>query len=117
MDSSQVTSADRERTKHVVYAVVYGVGESAFRYMYMQTSSLFSSHTGKDRLGEILNEPSAVAKRLTSSFLGEMEMNLCNIYSNNYRICRFTAKFPGVKKYINETIAQCRAKGEENVIY
>ena len=31
MEPGQVTSVERERTKHIVYAVIYGVGESMDR--------------------------------------------------------------------------------------
>lgn len=65
-----MTTADRDRTKHVVYAVVYGVGKPAMGAWTRRDMS-HVMYTGKERLGEMLKVSPTVAKELTNSFLGE----------------------------------------------
>ena len=70
IDIDKVTSEDRARAKHIVYAVIYGIGERVSSIHKLLAMLPFSSLAGKEKLGEILKESPSVAKELTSSFLG-----------------------------------------------
>lgn len=77
VEASKVTTADRDRTKHVVYAVVYGVGKC--RASCTHVPVMVCICTGKERLAEMINVSPAVAKELTSSFLGLLHTsNVCS---------------------------------------
>lgn len=67
---SAVTAADRERTKHVVYAVIYGVGKCSHIRVHACLSWPDMPCAGKERLGGIMQESPSVARELTNSFLG-----------------------------------------------
>ena len=57
MEPSQVSAAERERTKHVVYAVIYGVGQSAcaHMHMYMQVHVCREGAVGRNHDGVTSN--------------------------------------------------------------
>ena len=77
MSPDSVTHVERERTKRVVYAVIYGVGKLDINFwvyfgwgfwpLNCAASWLFC--VGKERLAEILNVDSTIAKELRASFL------------------------------------------------
>ena len=70
MKPEMVTPIDRERTKRVVYAVVYGVGENSTLFMIALCRLWSWFIIGKERLAEILHISVDAAKNLMSSFLG-----------------------------------------------
>ena len=76
MKPEEVTQNDREKTKRVVYAVVYGVGRCLMKdrkfFDCLSAIHCFGHVAGKEKLAEILNIHPSHAKELTKSFLGNL---------------------------------------------
>lgn len=85
MSIDSITHVERERTKRVVYAVIYGVGKleywfnecnwfgQGFWVFVRSELCCIITTTGKERLAEILNVDSTIAKELRASFLRKFQ--------------------------------------------
>lgn len=101
MSPESVTQSDRERTKRVVYAVIYGVG--------------------KDRLSEILHITPEYAEELMHSFLGKYK-GIKKFIQTTIEHCRITkccCTLCGRKRWfknINSSIYQLRTYSERQAV-
>ena len=79
MSPDQITAPDRERTKRVVYAVVYGVGELVVRLLLVHVDVrafgsagvYFMLLIGKEKLAEFLTISTEAAQELMAHFLSK----------------------------------------------
>ena len=69
MSSDSITSRDREKTKRIVYSLIYGIGEPLTHLILMRVLVLLL--LGKEKLSQLLNISPESAQHLTTSFLGE----------------------------------------------
>ncbi len=68
MRSECITDKEREKTKRIVYSLIYGMGQPARLYTHCYNYNCVCI-IGKEKLSQLLNISLESAQQLTTSFL------------------------------------------------